>query len=166
MEADPRETTYRDVERMLDKLTWDICPDRNLWEEYRSKANEAYCEAYNNYTPGRSQFSTWVYIWVRGKLRNYRQQDQTRRQRFGTGDPIGMGNMSDERPHRMEDLLRDVSEDARLVIRVLLETPGDFARMARHPKRTRRELWGRLRGIGWTMGRVVESVDEIKEAIQ
>ena len=43
---------------------------------------------------------------------------------------------------------------------------GRLARMTRRPKRTKRELWGRLRGMGWTMGRVVESMDEIKDTLK
>ena len=162
---DPRETTYEDVERLLDRLTWDVCPSPDQWEDYRSVENVAYCEAYNNFQPGKCQFSTWVYIWVKGKLRHYRTSEQTKARRFVPTDPVDLRDAPD-RTHRLADLLHSVSEDARVVIQVLLETPGDLARMTRRPKRTKRELWGRLRGMGWTMGRVVESMDEIKETLK
>ena len=67
----------------------------------------------------------------------------------------------------MERVMQEVSDDTRLVIRSIVESPVELSYFTRvkRPEQARRLIWKRLREIGWTMGRVANCFDEVREVL-
>ncbi len=159
--------TYRDLERLVNKLCWWAVEHLGGdYSDYESAADQAYTKAVQTHDPARGQITTHVWWCVRNRLLSVAATERRHRERCRTDLDL------DRLPARgktfdLEALLLDLSEDARTVVRLVVDTPGDLARLCR----MRRVDWmqqalGRaLRNMGWTIGRVVESFDEVKEAL-
>ena len=54
-----------------------------------------------------------------------------------------------------------------MVIQLIVETPGELAVITKFQKhkKSRRLLFRHLRGLGWSLGRVLEAFHEITEAL-
>lgn len=160
--------SYRCVEKMIYGLCWKFVGNGLTFDEALSSANEAYARAYHHYDPAAgASFPTYIYNEVRYALLNRIRDDSNRCNRVAV----------DSRPaeaaparagYRLERLMVDLSDDARLVMRLVIDSPDELGSVltARSPSRSRRGLWKYLRGLGWTMGRVSESFEELREALE
>ncbi len=165
--------TYRDLERMVHGLIWWAVDHRGgRYDDYEDAAQEAYAKAVRTHDPARGQITTHVWWCVRNKLQKVATTERRHRERCRTDLDL------DRMPARtktfdLEVLLVDLSEDARTVVRLVIETPGDLVKLCRmrdvrgelRLDRMRKLLWDTLKGLGWTVGRCVVSFDEVREAL-
>lgn len=160
---------YADVERMLDKLVWQhIRRHGGEFDELRSIANLAFCEASDSFDPkAGAQFSSWIYQKVYYALLSSLRQT-IRHQRVQSVDMEILDALIEgetTRPFCCIDLLRSLDDDAEFVIHLLLSAPTEDT--ANKSKRIR--LWEsiqeHLATLGWSPDRIQDSVDEIKQTI-
>ena len=162
--------TYRDLERMVEKLIrWAVEHRGGDRDDYASAANQAYTKAIRTHDPARGQITTHVWWCVKNALQSVAIREWKHRERERNNSPLP--NDLTQRPRTkgfdVEVLLVDLSDDARAVVRLVIDTPGDLVKLVRmrSPDRMRGLLARGLRDLGWTIGRVVESFDEIREAL-
>lgn len=123
-------------------------------------------------------FDKWVRYWVWYGLLDSRKQTARRRRLTPMGslderDTLDRAREIDDPAasgcYRMVELLDGLSPDAAEVVRLTLDTPNDIiaATMDRGGSdanlRTCIKVY--LRGLGWTLKRVRESFDEVREAL-
>lgn len=117
------------VEKMLFNLAWKCANAYPVtFEEARSEAYYAFMCACRDYDPTRgSKFSTWCYFWTWTHLKTF----ITKR----TVDPLSFFDIDEELvgaapPQRSEslDMIEDLSEDAREIIALIIETPHEILR--------------------------------------
>jgi DNA-directed RNA polymerase specialized sigma24 family protein len=173
------ESTHADVERMLHQLSWQFSGNGLAVEDCRSVAGVGFMRAYRTWTPGKSSFVTWSYHCVLRSLQDLRRSEAKHNTRFATNfldsdhDDEGEGVDRDppaREPSAMESILADLSEDARTVVRLLMDSPREIAgvcwRTDPNPLQARRSMWKRLKAAGWSVGRFMMSCEEIRKVLQ
>lgn len=162
------EQTYADVEKLIAKTCWQFAKRfGGDVEELIADANTHFMRAYMaaSFDSSKSKFSTWVrtIVW-RGLISDARHN---RRHRVEMDLDLLEGAC--ERP-TIDALFEDISEDARIVVALAIQTPDalyDVA-MARGgcPRNFRGAIRDYLEGLRWTAERITESFAEIKDALR
>lgn len=160
--------SYRDVERMIADLVrrHTNCPNCD-YEERIGAANEAYCRAYAAYDPRRGAFTTLVWHSVRNKLKN-QCRACCRHPQVGYNVNSHIDRMEDKKSIGLTAILADLSDDARVVVEMVLEAPGELKSLLKRNKSGQDKRYAlsiHLQKLGWTMARVVESFHEIRRAL-
>jgi len=152
--------TYGDVEKMLYRMAWTAVEKwGGEFNEWLSEANLAYMNAYHKYDRSKgASFITWlwhvVYHTLHDRhLKNHKHQDAT---------ALDLFEVPNRTPPLISRVFSEVSDDARVVVMLLLDVSP---RSARNPAKVRIFLWQQLKAIGWTVARVSESFDEIREVL-
>lgn len=141
-------------------------------QDYWSVAQEAYCRAYHSYDPrAGTKFSTWVgYVVWKALL-------SERRKEARYCNTVKQTLLPEQAPapcFDVEEFLRGLSDDARLVAEVALTAPLDLRLVhsqqgrradSTEPRGARRALFQLLRELGWNMRRIAASFREIREAL-
>jgi hypothetical protein len=155
----PADEAYRGIEKMIYKLSWQAARRYGGdWEDYASAANEAFMDAYSSYDPGQhTLFSTWLWWKIRGAI--------TREIRKPCTEPCDMNSISKEEQFDCEAFIRELGFDARVVVRMVVESPVEVFDLLHHKdigSVMRCGLQRKLKNIGWTVARISESFSEIR----
>lgn len=186
-------STHVDVEKMLFKLAWGAQHRwGGEWDEWESSAAVGYLIAFRSFDPGRgASFITWCWWSVVYQLRAHQERRCRNRLRTNTlhdhedddRDNINAAAIPDRPKSFLALLVEDLSEDARTIVQLVVDTPGELVELLRqqdHTKKTgispearsrrmkvrrKRVLVDYLKRSGWSLGRIVSGFDEIQEAI-
>lgn len=137
------------------------------WEEVVCVAFEGFTLAYHSYDPSRAKFTTWVVNRIWYHLQNDQRAHITREKRYPR-EEVEPDLMPQQEAPRFSD---DLSDDARAVVRLLLEAPVDLKTAVLEegeewkPERVKQALIRTLKDFGWTALRIVEAFGEIREAL-
>lgn len=125
---------FPEVEKMIYKLAWKTAEAYPVtFEEARSEAYWAFMRSCEDFKPGRgAKFSSWCYYWVWTHLKTF----VTKR----TVDPLTFVDIDDDlcggaAPLRNDclELVSDLSEDAKEMISLFLETPAELVGVSMTP---------------------------------
>lgn len=157
------EETYASVEKMIYRLAWKATKKYGGdFNDYLTEANEGYCIAYRTWTPDRKcSFSSHCWNCVFHEIQDY----VARRKDVPTED-LSLVPETEERG--LGALLCDLGEDARTIVQLVLEAPGDLAAVLRFRKaeKIRRGLWQYAHeNLSWDMGRTSAAFEEISQAL-
>lgn len=157
--------TYGDVERMLDKLCWDhVRRWGGDFDEWRSVANMAFVRAFAAHVPARGQFITLVHCCVRNALRNETRARTRREAALSTNEDM---DRFEESTHRGVHWMDEMTTDAQLVARMVLDTPRELVEATLGHRVD--DILGGLRfalsQAGWGQGRATDAFNEIREAL-
>jgi hypothetical protein len=160
------DSAHGQVEEMIHGLSWQF--GRRYGgdhDEWVSAANEAFTDAMETHDPDRSRLTTWIYRRVKEAL-----QERVRmlaRERVRADQEAVERMTSRDRPG-LEGLLREVGEDAKVVLRVLISLPEDLRRMLPRfalRRRLREILWRRASPRGMSNERIDAAFAELEEAV-
>jgi hypothetical protein len=163
---------YTDVERLIHHTVHSFVKRfGGDYDELRSDANTLFMEADESYTEDKGSYSNHIRyrVWM-GLLEDMRKRiaRQNRLPRKGVDLRLYVAPFA--RPQfDQAEVEKRLSEDARAVLRLVLDSPIDVeASLTQHGNiRTggswRRALREFLRDVGWSMSRVTESFNELKE---
>lgn len=177
LDVSPCADTYADVEQMLNKLAWHFSKSYGMdFDECKSEANYAYMMAYENWDSTRGcLFSTHVYNCAYYALQELRRTNAKISSRAKT-NYIGSSRQETEKgfdcpekePSLIMSLVGELDDDAKIILRMFLETPGELAKVIRqrNPSKVRAGLWKYMKECGWSMGQYVSGMENIKEALQ
>ena len=145
--------SYYSVESLLQSMCWRICRRFHHvdFDEAMSSANEAYMVAYNTYDPTKgASFPTWVYWQVRGGLQAFAEREK----RYTIHEKTGLlfTDKSENEPElskvlepaQEEDVELGLSQEARQLLHLILETPEELARTLADMSEDGEELWNTL----------------------
>ncbi len=166
--------TYSDTERLIVKIAHDFHRKYgNTYgtvEELISIGNESFMKAYNS-DKGKSSFVTWLFIQVtHGILDEIRRR--TKRQKRLPESTNGLDSVSysaalAQPPLKffLHEFLDELTDDAKLVVELVLDTPNDLLEIMREDNGNRKKASASIRqyllGCGWTVKRIMESFAEI-----
>jgi len=160
----PQDETFNDTEKLLYRMCWWAVDHLNLrFDDALSEAGLAWAIAWDTYDRRRgASFSTWLWHQVKGRLLSLKKR-QARRSELGLSLLSERLDRQPAREGRLDALLREMGDDARTVAHLVFQDccPGDL----RDPAGYRGMVAAALREAGWTVGRVVESFDEIREVL-
>ncbi len=171
-------TSWQDVDRMIKGLAYRVARRRRLSYEdvYQTCLLWFVEKVYPTYDPERGvKFSTWVQWKLSRLLCGYETGRWT--ENADEGDLNGVPEKEAGLMAGVISSMSELSEDARLVLHLVLELPQDVRDALRDHMRVRKNdddpepqkvswaVWRVLRDIQWTTSRIAESFREIAEVI-
>ena len=163
--------TYHDVARLIDKLAGDaVRRHGGCWEDYVSAGNAAFVDAYRSYdnTKGTS-FSTWVWWKIRGAISAEIKKTKVQSHTVASGKDNNLDELTGRSNFDLSRFASELSEDARTVIKLVLESSDHIKDVLHHRDAgptIKHGLRRKLSAMRWTLERILESFDEIREALQ
>lgn len=166
-------STYEDVEFLIKKTVHEFQKRYGGdFEELQSHAHLLFMDAWKKHNRERASFPTWcryrVWYGLLDVLRTKMQKDNRHKQVPLSPDATA------PRPW-LREFLADLSNDAKMIVMLVLDTPKDIELNMRRRRRlykeekdrarTRRAVREFLRDIGWTKDQVRTAFTEIKEAL-
>jgi len=163
------EETYLEVEDLIRKEVWRICKKwGGDFDELMAEGQAVFMAAFDSYSADSGiQFTTWLVNQIRWTLTDQVRSRIGRNKRFEQVDDQQIaGGYRDWKP---ADLLDDLHEDARLVAKLVIDTPEEIARIyfakGGQPRNLRSTIRDYLVDLGWTTVRIAESFREIGRAL-
>ena len=133
-------------------------------EELFAEGCTGFAIAYKKYDPSKGSFPTYVRTVVGHTLLENMRNETKRRVRYSTSSEIEV--VDNRRPFSLAEFLDEVSEDARAIVQLVLETPGDLLKIVQQEKRdAKHTLRQYLDGLGWEDHRVSTAFAEISTAL-
>jgi len=168
----PQEQSYEDVRRLIAKVSSSF--RRRFGGDYQeiiSEANVAFLEAYRTYDCDRGSFSKRVSYVVYMQL----VENACKRMNHAKKYPEVLITPDVPEKHHhggLGSILSEVSEDAAIVIRLVLDPPGElYCRMppprssSFRAEEVRDAVADFLLDVGWATRRVIDAFDEIREVL-
>lgn len=164
LEADIADETFADLKNLVYKTVHAFIGRRPVppqaREELISDGLYYYAKAVKSFDPAKGvKLGTWVATKVRyGLLTNQKRTREFARTRpEAVTDTLDRTPVRDPAPFDPNDLLYELREDAGLVVRLVLDSPGELweaagGRVSPHAARTR--LAAVLEGMGWQAGKI------------
>lgn len=161
------------VHDTLRKLAWDVAKRTPLsFEEALSEAYWLYIKACGHWEPGHgASFNTWIYCYVSLNLRAMiakKTKDADRLALIEINDEILPGK-EDPQNEFANHIMQLVSEDARHIIGMLIDTPAElYQEMAEIPKtghQLLRCVTSYMQKAGWSRNRLEKAKREIREQV-
>jgi len=161
-----KEDTYREVERMLYKMSWSFCKRYGgEWEDYMGAANEGFVDAYETYNPKEiASFSTWVYWSALGRLTRL-VSAKICSNKYTTA--IDLSIFESKPQFELDRFLFEVSKDAKQLLSILWDLNVIEETLSTEMiDCIKSGLVCKLKESGWTVARIVDTFSEIKEVLQ
>jgi len=163
------EETYIEVKPVILSAVRDICNRfGGNFDDVLSDANSAFLEAYESWEPEQSSFTSWLRHRIFSTaVNNLRQRcrEQGRRERVEDSD-IPERNQP---AWNVRQVLEELTEDAALVVRLVVETPAELEAVVQakggQPRNLRSSLRQYLADAGWTACRIAESFNEVRKVL-
>lgn len=156
------------VEKLLLKVAWNFHHRYPLlsFEEARSTAHWAFMEACQKYKPGRKMtFASWCYFSAWCNLKTL-VMDRS-------GDLLVPMELDDELTGEAPPLhspcleaIEDLSQDAKLIVSMLLETPREMLGGMTTPRQLFTRVKKHFRAQGWSQSKLEKAHGEIKTRFQ
>lgn len=162
--------TYEDVKMLIYKMSHKYAArHRVAFEDILSEAHRTFMRCFYNYNPTRFQtkakFSSYLYFALSCELSTHLKKEHRHRGHLEIKEEL-VGAAEHDANFRVM-LESELSEDAKAVVALLLDTPSDMAVLFKwHDVRGKRgclvALRDHLEDIGWGAKRISESFNEIK----
>lgn len=164
------ELEFAATENLVKKMAWNYAKMFKAdYGELYSVACQAWCEAYQDYDAEKAALTTHIYHRVRGALLSWRRSAAQHYTQQKCIDPVKLANTPQADTRRtwsVLSLLAEVSEDAEVVLLLVVDTPNDLELLGLTPAKIRVNLRRYLReSLGWTAKRIVETFDEIRAVL-
>jgi DNA-directed RNA polymerase specialized sigma24 family protein len=160
--------TFRDVEKMLYEMCWKFAKRFGMdFEELVSVGHVAFMKVYQGFDASRGcQFSSHFHNSLRFALLDFVSAERSRQQKYHVDSDL-VSLAPDIHGHRLQNILADLSNDARTVVLAIVESPKELADVlrCRRPDKIRRGLWKYFKALGWSLGRAEECFAEIRLAL-
>lgn len=144
-------------------------------EEMYAEANYGFMRAYISYDPTKSAWTTWCWWWVWGRLMDRMKKAACRSVVDSCtsldNDDQNLHDSVSAAPAEIDiDVVtaRLTSADAKAVLRMVLDVPAELASTMKgtsDSRGVRAALRGYLAGLGWTVRRIVDSLNEIRGVV-
>lgn len=164
----PIDETYADVEKML----WAICHKHQAKcggdiDDLMGEAGLLFMEACGNHDPSQSKFSTWLYQTVNfGLISATRCRRKTKT--FVDSDAVESAQERPKSKFNIGEFLAELSDDAMIVARLMLETPAELMAIADNKGGYPHNIRSTVRQAltkQWGERRVTKSFAEVKGAL-
>lgn len=162
------EETYLEVKPVILAAVRDIYKRfGGNFDDILSDANTAFLEAYESWEPEKSSFTSWLRLRIFSTTVNNLRHSCRDHARYEHVDDSQL-----TRPTGSFDpksLLEELTEDARIVVQLTLETPAELEAVVRakggQPRNLRSSLRSYLAEMGWTACRIAESFNEVRRVL-
>lgn len=142
-------------------------------DDLMAQANLLYIYAYDKYDETKAKLSTWLTCRINYGLLTYIKAEYKQTHLSINNEHT---KIESETPNQFSimELLDEMEQDALTILQLFLETPKDIIQniidegkqMNHIQGYMRKRIRNRMRQMGWTIRRITESFEEIKNALQ
>lgn len=161
--AETIEQALKGVEKLIYSVAWRHCRAYGGdIDDMISLCYEAFVDAFRTFDPTKGKFSARV--WALAWFKMFRTEEKRKK---AIGAAISEDTEGKE-VFSVNHLLEEVSNDARRVLKMVLEPPIELMSiegLRPQPHKTAACVRALLRGMGWTGERIGRTFQEIKEAL-
>lgn len=170
--------TYKDMQKLISATV------RRFWNSYggdlddlHAQANLIFINAVDDYDSSRAKMTTWLTIRIRNGLLDY-IKGEYKSKHLLIEDLLADGITPDfieskskiKKDFSVMELIDNLEQDAHIVLWLFLTTPKEVMQDILDSKKRvdgvrscmRNRLNNRLRQMGWTIRRIKEAFDEVK----
>lgn len=176
---DPKGETFHDVEKLIWSNVWKFVEKYGPTfygtpDELFAECCVTFVRAYDKYEPDEGPFEAYLQMklsfFFMSKVRNKADRWGWRKE----PTPFSLSRLVEEPPNRRprgrwERWVVELSDDARTVVRLIVESPlgllSIFKRQAKQPRDVRLLLRNYLNGSGWSHDRISAAYREIEEGL-
>ena len=160
--------TYKDVEKLIYSTVWQVVRRYGgHFDDLLSEANQVFLEAYESFD-GSSSFTNWLRFNVWWRLVDVQRSTHRERSRYVPVEDVDIAERT-RSDWRMQDMIEELTEDAALVVKLVVETPAELEQVYRAKGGEARNLRSSIRQylieMGWTAARIAESFVEVRRAL-
>jgi RNA polymerase sigma factor (sigma-70 family) len=172
------EELFEKYKRLVNFVAWKFVRNHGGdFEETQADSYMYYVEAVREYD-GRVPLHSHISFWVWTRLLDKWRTEATRKNRVGpffrSDLPQWLEETVIDRSWRqewsLEEFLATLTEDAKTVVKLCLETPEELRQIAEDkggsPRNYRSTVKQWLESVGWSYERIRESFEEIKTALK
>lgn len=178
----PITDTYKDVEYLIHHMCH-LFQEKHGgdFDDLLDVANQVFMDAYKGFKEGAAPFTSYLSTCIYRRLLDEKRKSM----RIKTISISNSGRKNDYEEERgdiqiedksspksstLNDILDGLSEDAKVIVGLVLETPPEIAKIIEgkggHPKNIRSTIRQHLTEMNWTYTRIAESFQEITQVIQ
>ncbi len=155
--------SYFQVERLIEKVVSKFhAKNGGEREELLAEAKLHWVAGMQRFDSTRSKLSTWSWIVIWQGLSRYSQQ-QAKKRMLPTPERFDIEEKRDN--GFLKSLVFDVSNDARIILEMILDTPVHFQAQSKKAVKSIRGLKRQLQGMGWSAYRIAETFNEVRGAL-
>lgn len=159
-----KEIVYADYEKMIKKVAWKFAKNAQHTEELIAEGNLEYVKALIKFDPNKSCFSTYLYNRLNNHFINLAKKWQV--PVVEINDFIPANSLNVEKTISFKQSLENLSETAKEIINLVLDTPDDLYRIVREELKLNKEMIRRyLREKGWKFTQINAGMAEIANAL-
>ena len=172
------EELFKEYEGLVNFTVWKFVEKHGGdFEDLLGDAYLYYMEAVKAYD-GRVSLQSNISCWIWDRLLDQWRTKANRRNRVGpflrSDSPRWLEQRAVDRHSEegwtVEEFLEELTEDARIVVRLCVDTPAEIKRTAEDkggtPRNYRSTVRQWLESVGWSYQRIRESFEEIKTALK
>lgn len=168
------EQGYEDYQKMIANQAWKWASKSGQdFEELIAEGNLIFMTSQENFDPQKSRFSTYLYKSLNQHFGNLIESfaSQKRDSRMIADQDIGLVASDSVDPESyaiFRDILSSLSNDSKLIINSVLETPAELVAMmsrGKKTKMTKKVLTAYFKKQGWGISRIWNAFSEIKQTI-
>jgi hypothetical protein len=160
--------TLKDVEKMLYEMCWKFAKRFGMdFDELVSVGHVAFMKTYQGFDSSRGcQFSSHFHNSLRFALLDFVASEKSGQQKCRVDSDL-VSLVSDTHKHRLQNILTELSDDARTIVLAIVESPKELTDVlrCRRPDKIRRGVWQYFKSLGWSLGRTEECFTEIRLAL-
>lgn len=172
------EDLFDQYKRLVNDVAWKFV--RGYGGDFEEVQADSYCyfvESIRGYDETRgTQLSSHISFWIWSRLLDKWRAQTTRRNQIGpilhSDSPSWLANEAIDKcsDWDLSEFLSSLTEDAKTVVKLCLETPKELAEVADgkggSPRNYRSTVKQWLESSGWTYKRIKESFDEVRDALE
>lgn len=168
----PISETYEDCEHYLEHIVWRFHLRHGGrygadFEEMLGEARLVFLKVYEKFEAGRGHFLAFLRTAVERRLIDLHRHEQRKSVAAVQASDTPEIFVDHQRSFSLSELLDGLTEDARLVVRLVLDTPGDFtaALGTRNRNCPRLMVEDYLKGLGWRPMRIRNCLEKLEQAL-
>jgi len=155
---------YYKTRKMIFKICWKyVRRYGGDIEEYISEGNAAYIRAHRTYDPNMAKFSTYLWHCVSNACSNLVKKNRT----VQINTDLAHSTIEKKKPNSFLMIFQDLPEDAKIVVRLTLDTPIELANLCKGNSACnfRVALQKYLQQLGWHEYRISRAFREIRTTL-
>lgn len=153
-----RKIKFEENINLIRKIAWSFHHTTNIeLEELFAEASLAYCEALKNYNPKRGNITTYLWIRITDRLKNYLKEHKQYYNVFASFEDV-----TTDKPIYSEFIFESLSREAQQIADIILKYPNKYISMPSHL--AKREVRKTMKNKGWPWKRIISGIQELQFA--
>lgn len=164
-------TSYKDVEKLLFQISHRMAAQYHIpFEEVIPQARLIFMRAYRSFDPGKARFTTFIYRKLFWGLTDYLTEEYRSRNHDELNEE--MVGMEDHPRCGADDISVQVSEEARVVIQLVIHTPEHLSALLQWNQADgKKKILGTIREYlreerGWSNQIISQSFNELRQVLK